>query len=177
MRCRGWRSQRGATRLELSLVVIIASLVLTAVLWRVEGLLAAVENARVQQEVGGLRAAVSLRALGDIVEGRRDRLAQLPGSNPVPLLEQPLVGYVGEMDVAPKSARPTSWYYLRRSGTLVYRVRYHETPGGPLEGRLQLAYRIDPVCEDGNGNGRCDPDESVVSARLVEVGGDAEKVF
>jgi general secretion pathway protein G len=113
-------------------------------LGRVRRLQVEVERLNVQATVDSLRTAVLLAAVGGDARGRT---APASGGNPVRLLREQTglapAGYLGELDDPdPAAIAPGSWYFDRRQGFLIYRVRRGDALDSPLDGPPRLRWRL-----------------------------------
>ncbi len=167
----GRRASRGFTLLELVIVICVIGLLTVIGARRLLALRVEAERAALTQVVGGLQAAVSLEMLSRVSRGEDDALADLADSNPMDLLVEPPWSYLGELDGPdPARVKPGRWYFDRRSGQLVYRVRYADRFRSALPGPARAAFRVELVWDDRNGNGRFDPGvDGVAGARLRRV--------
>lgn len=138
-------------------VILVCILVLTA-LNRLWDLRATVERATVEYQVGALRSALAMHFAALIVNADQQGLLQLPGSNPMQLLNQRPGNYLGELDgVDPATLEPGNWYFDRRHRVLVYLVKnaYFFRPFGSAAPQVRWAVHLDFA--DENRNGRYEP--------------------
>ena len=67
--------------------------------------------------------------------------------------------YFGETDRdSPAKVPPGNWYFDRRDGELIYKLRQAAYLRTDLTGPSRIRFRIDVLFQDNNGNGRYDPD-------------------
>jgi len=149
--------QKGFTLLELVMVIVVIAILATVALDRFWSLQVAAERAMIQQVTGNIRSALGMEVARFALDGRVGELPQLDGSNPMLLLAQTPVGYLGE--VSPDSAEITeaSWYFDPNSQTLNYRVSYGENFDSHLEQPALLRWRIHLIYQDHNHNQQLDP--------------------
>jgi hypothetical protein len=104
------------------------------------------ERAQVEATVRNLNSALQYEVAHRIAAGQENTIAELAGANPVPWLQAPLPGYLGEVAVAPSETTRGSWFFDRSRGELVYRPvlsRHLEGAGSPplLKWRIQRPQR------------------------------------
>lgn len=112
---------RGFSLFELAVTVsiigVLASVLLSRVLWyREEAEKAAMENV-----VGVLRSALSMKAGQLIAQGKQQDLSKLLTINPMDLLAQKPANYIGEAD-SPQNGKISrgNWFFDRKKLLLVY---------------------------------------------------------
>jgi general secretion pathway protein G len=144
--------------LELVIVVVLIGGLTTLAAKRLLVLRTEAERAALIQVLGGLRAAVSLEMLTRISGGRDAELGELVGSNPMEMLVEPPRSYVGAFDAPdPSTMPPGRWYFDRSEKVLVYRVRYAERFESELTAPPRVAFRVEVVFDDRNGDGSYQP--------------------
>jgi len=147
-------SQRGFTLLELAVVVSIISILAVFALNRYYKLLVDVERTSMNHDIGVMRSAVSLQFADHYVRGDMVGLKQLIGSNPMELLAEKPVNYLGEvLHSRQADIEPGNWYFDPAAQTLVYLVKnqlYFETA---LEGRARARFKIFPVYSEKQQGG------------------------
>ena len=148
----------GFTMLELVVVIIIISILGLFAMNRFWSLRIAAERASVKQVTGNIRSALGMEVARYALDNRLAELPRLDGSNPMLLLAQTPVGYIGES--APDAAAITdgSWYFDPGTRTLNYRVSYRKNFDGRPEALPPHRWRITLVYRDRNNNQRFDPD-------------------
>jgi len=164
-----WRA--GVTLLELVIVIALIGVLTTVAARRLLVLRADAARAALSQRLGGLRAAVSLEMLTRISGGRDAELGELAGSNPMEMLVEPPRSYVGAFDAPDPSAMPPGrWYFDRSEKLLVYRVRYADRFESELAAPPRVAFRVELVFDDRNGDGRYQPGvDGTTGARIRAV--------
>jgi general secretion pathway protein G len=149
--------QRGATLLELGLVLVLVTIFVTIATLRIWELRLAAERTGVESTLGTLRSALSNETMVRALQGGLAQIARLDRTNPMALLERPPANYLGEFDGRdPGPPDGYQWYFDTGQGTLVYRVANREILAGVETGpelRFQVRFRF----EDQDGNGRFDP--------------------
>lgn len=116
--------QGGFSLLELAVVVSIVGILAGMLLSRVDLFQDKAEIAAMDNVVGTLRSALSMRASQLIVQGKKDELSKLTTINPMDLLAQKPANYAGEY-YSPQKVKisPGNWYFNRKEFLLVYITR------------------------------------------------------
>ncbi len=139
-------SQRGFTLLELAVVVSIISILAVFALNRYYKLLVDVERNTMVYNLGAMRSAIGMQFVDHYVRGDMVGLKQLIGSNPMELLAEKPVNYLGVVLPSQQAdIEPGNWYFDPAAQALVYLVKnqlYFETA---LEGRVRARFKIFPV--------------------------------
>jgi len=152
------RHGRGFSLLELVIVIVIISLLLTFAIDRLLLLRVEAERVAMQQTLGSLRSGLSIGVAELISRGRPMDAAKSVGSNPMNRLAEKPDNYLGELyGPDPAALEPGSWYFDSRDRVLVYLVRNAEYFSSPLPGPARARFAIRPDFDDRNGNGRYDP--------------------
>ncbi|WIM05199.1 MAG: hypothetical protein OHM77_10900 [Candidatus Nitricoxidivorans perseverans] len=133
--------QGGLTRLEFSVTVAVIGAIATVFLAKVLEAQELGERAKVEATVRNVQAGLRWAMAEALMRGEEDRVAELPGSNPVRWLERPPAGYLGEFDGVSAAASSGAWYFDRRRAELAYRPRLDrhlaiEDGGGELRWRI-----------------------------------------
>lgn len=141
--------QAGFTLLELTVVVVVISVLFLFAYQRYLDLLVDVEKASVEQTLGILRSAVGMTVARKIVDGNPQMLRNLEGTNPVDLLSQVPKSYLGE-DVDSETLKENTgvWYFDRTRGLLVYQVKNIEAFYSEIPGLKQARFRLVAVYDD-----------------------------
>jgi hypothetical protein len=114
--------------LELVVVVAIVGFLASVAVERLLRYAELAEKGAMEQTVGALKSALSLRFAAFYVQGRVDSIQALSGENPMEWLAEKPAGYLGVLRAPPLAdlERP-SWYYDSGVRQLVYvprRTRY-----------------------------------------------------
>lgn len=159
--------QQGFTLLELVIVIIIISTLLALAIDKLMKLQVQAERSAMQTIIGHLQSAISMTISEHIVRDDIPGLDRYIASNPMDLLADPPVNYVGQHPGLPKNIESASWWYDTTSHTLYYQVKNHEhfqTDG--LE-RDVVKLKLLPVYVDNNRNGRYDRRDTLKGLRLA----------
>lgn len=165
------RKRDGFSLLELVIVVVLISFLVTLAISRLLAVQVDAERVTMETVTGTLRSAIGMKVAESIVKYQVPGLAKLAGSNPMDLLAETPHNYLGEFDgVDPATLQDGSWYFDKRAKTLDYLVRNKGffTGGAPNPPRARFAVRL--VYADRNGNGVFDPGvDEVQGLRLSPV--------
>jgi len=152
----GRRLQSGFSILELVVVIVLMSVLLTLGIDRLLAMKAQAERTGMDQVLGSIRSGLTIRMAEMAVRARLPQGAALAGKNPIAVLADPPHNYVGELfGVDPRSVPAGSWYFDLRDGTLCYvpeSAEYFQSTLTPPRAR----FRVEVVFDDTNGNGRYD---------------------
>lgn len=135
------RACRGFSRFELTIAVIVVSLValpLIATLMRYQGV---AERLRMENDVRDMQTFLNLKLLDLMLTGDKAGVAQLVNSNPIRLLERVPMDYQGEVADAEKSPA-SGWIFDRGRHELVYRPKSFSFPYRGGEGH-ELRWRLE----------------------------------
>ncbi len=149
--------QNGFTLLELVVVIVLIAILGLFALDRFWSLRVAAERAMVAQVAGNIRSALGLEVVRYALDNRLADLSRLDGSNPMLLLAQTPIGYIGETSMDPARITEGSWYFDPDTKTLNYHVTYRENFGGPRKALALIRWRITFVYRDRDHNQRFDP--------------------
>lgn len=134
---------RGFSLLELVVSLTLAAILVGVFLDRALFYREQAEKSAMEQVALDLRASVNLRVAELILENRFGELAALPEHNPMDLLGQKPVNYLG---VLPRAAgaeiRPGSWYFDKFSKEVVYYVDSGRYFAPDDKGRMRVAWRV-----------------------------------
>lgn len=160
---------RGFTLFELIVVISIISVLFVFAAERLMKLAVQAERASVQQMTGIIRSALAMRIAAHVARGTVPELAALANGNPMDLLADTPDTYLGELDHPdPATIEGGHWYFDTRTHLLVYRVLNEKEFETRLPGPKRIRWRLEPVFEDRNGNGRFDPDrDTLVGLKLA----------
>lgn len=149
--------QNGFTLLELVVVIALISILGLFALDRFWSLRAASERAAIAQVTGNIRSALGLEVARYALDNRLAKLARLDGSNPMRLLAQTPIGYIGETSRDAARIAEGSWYFDPGTKTLNYHATYRKNFDGPPEDLPLIRWRIRLAYRDRNHNRRFDP--------------------
>lgn len=165
------RVGRGFSLLELTVVIIIVSLLAVIAIARLLAIQVDAERVTMESVVGTLRSALGMAVAEAIVRQNLRALETLEGTNPMERLAELPTNYLGVFEQPdPASFEDGHWYFDKQAGELVYLVRNtaHFSGGTDNPPRARFAVRL--VYADRNGNGRYDSGvDSVEGLRLAPV--------
>ncbi len=161
--------QSGFSLLELLIVIIIISALLGFAIERLLKLQVQAERSAMQSLIGTLQSSIALTISEHIAKDRIPELKKFINSNPMALLANTPVNYLGSFKNRPESPEPANWWYEQNSQTLVYFVlnqEYFSTDSkDPGQNRL-AKFKIMAVYDDNNSNGRFDRNDTLKGLRL-----------
>ena len=138
--------------LELTIVVIIISVLFAIAVDKLLKAKAMAEQAAVTRNIGNLRSALGMQVARHFARGQMDAIFSMAGSNPIDLAVRPPANYAG-VQIDPAAVAVQSWYFDPEAGALVYRVEFDEGFESSLEGPARARFRIELFYKDLNGNG------------------------
>lgn len=162
-------NQRGFTYLELVIVIIIISTLLYFAIDRLLKLQVAAEQAAMQQTIGILQSALALTIAEHIARDDIPGLKKYVNTNPMALLAEVPVNYQGEQPQAQADFSLGNWYYHKERKVLIYQVlnpEYFTVNGTPANA---AEFKIIPVYDDNNRNGRFDDRDTLKGLSLKAV--------
>ena len=161
------QQQEGFSLLELVVVIIIISVLLAIAIDRLMKLQVVAERAAMETVIGHLQSAIGLTISEHIAKDRIPELNNYIDSNPMALLADTPVNYLGSFPGKPKNMETGSWWYDTNSRTLVYHVGNPQNflSEGPENGLAK--FKIRPVYDDNNHNGRFDNGDTLVGLKLT----------
>ena len=144
------RASAGFTLLELVIVIILVIVLFSVAAWRLLPLRGQAEAAHVAATIGAMRSALGLAVAERVVRDGPTSVADLTGSNPVDLLDEPPAQYLGPRSQAePRESPGGFWYFDDESGELVYQVQYvrylHQAPEAPVRLRWEISVDTGPA--------------------------------
>jgi prepilin-type N-terminal cleavage/methylation domain-containing protein len=163
------RRIEGFSLLELIVVVVLVSVLLSVAIERLLVLQARAEHAAAGQVLDSLRSGLTIRVAELIAKGRVGEVSALAGSNPMDRLSERPANYLGEL-FGPDAAelRAGYWYFDSRDRLLVYLVDNAEYFRSALSAPARARFAVVPDFDDANGNGRFDPGvDAIRGIRLV----------
>lgn len=145
------RRQHGFSLLELSVVVVVWTVVLGVFLERLTFYQEAAEHARFESELQIFKTGLQLRMAELISKNREKEARQLENENPARWLDKPPATYAGEY---PSRPEPGNWYYDSFARELVYVVnqnRFLKTQDSrqPPQLRFRVQIRYQPIDAPG----------------------------
>lgn len=118
------KRQHGFTLFELAIAVAVIGVLAAVLLSRVRLYQEEAERVAMENVVGVLRSALSMRAGQLVAQGKQQDLSKLLTINPMDLLAQKPANYLGEFNT-PQKAKISqgNWYFNRKKLLLVYIAR------------------------------------------------------
>lgn len=160
--------QGGFSLLELAIVVSIIGILAGMLLSRVDLFQDKAEIAAMENVVGTLRSALSMKASQLLVQGKKAELSKLTTINPMDLLAQKPANYAGEY-YSPQKVKisPGNWYFDRKQFLLVYITRTGAT--FQVAKPRQFRYRIELIrdMDDAKGPNTAGTSESTTIEGIV----------
>ena len=152
----GLRSRRGFSLLELVVVIVLISVLLTLGIERLLIMKAQAERTAMEQVLSSIRSGLTIRLAELAVRSRLPQAAAMAGKNPFNVLSEKPPNYLGELlRPDPGTLARGNWYFDLQEGALCYLPESEEF----FESRLEpprARFRIAPVFDDVNKNGRYD---------------------
>lgn len=149
---------QGFSMLELVVVIVIIALLMAVAVSKYLALAVDAERVAMENVLGSLRSAVSLKMTEAILRGNIGNLWQLETSNPMERLAEVPSNYIGQLDNPdPASVKGGAWYFDLNERALIYRVRNESNFQTDLAGPPRARFGIRIVFEDRNGNSQFDP--------------------
>lgn len=150
------RSQRGFSLLELIVVIVLISVLLTLGIERLLVMKAQAERIAMEQVLSSVRSGLTIRLAELAVRSRLPQAAALAGKNPLNVLSEKPQNYLGELfGPDPWTLPRGNWYFDLQEGALCYIPESEEFFQSQFEPR-RARFRIEPVFDDVNKNGRYD---------------------
>jgi prepilin-type N-terminal cleavage/methylation domain-containing protein len=159
--------QRGFSMLELLVVIIIISLLLAVAIDRLLKVQVVAERAAMETIIGHLQSAISLTIGEHVAQDRIPELQRFIDSNPMALLADTPVNYLGSFPARPTKVETASWWFDEGAQTLVYQTgnpEYFVVENGE---KGHAKFKIRPVYDDINTNGRFDRGDKLVGLKLT----------
>lgn len=118
------RSSNGFTLIELTVAIIIISVLMGLLLNRVSYYREQAEKAAMEQVVGAIQSALTLQYSQVMTRGKPSDLTALAQDNPINWLQKKPHNYAGEFyDPAPRVVESGNWLFDLKSRDLIYVVR------------------------------------------------------
>jgi hypothetical protein len=112
--------QRGASRLELAVVVAVFGALATVFLERTLYYQEYAEMVAMEMTVANLRTGLRYRVAELLLQDKVSEIPTLADANPMDWLQTRPENYIGELDSAPEEERRGAWYFDRGRRELVY---------------------------------------------------------
>ncbi len=161
--------QSGFTILELVVVICIISTLLYFAFDRLWKLQVTAEQAVVDQTVGNLQSALALTIAEHIAHADIAGLRSYVDSNPIRLLAQTPLNYHGYLTGMHSELPGGAWYFRTDTKSLIYKVDNAEYFSSPDNDLAQIEFKIFPVYDDNNHNGRFDAGDTLKGLTLRSV--------
>jgi type II secretory pathway pseudopilin PulG len=135
--------QYGFTRYELTVVIIIFSVLTAVLLNRLQYYQEYAERTAVDVTVRNIRNGLRLQVADLMMQDRMSETAKLLKQNPITWLEQPPLNYIGEL-YAPRdnAIPPGSWYFDLAERHLIYLPSTSGFFDYPLKRNQLIRYRV-----------------------------------
>jgi general secretion pathway protein G len=151
------RKGSGFSLLELVIVIVLISVLLAVAIERLLAMKAMAERSAIEQVVGTMRSAITIRLAELAIRGKLSDATSLAGTNPMLLLSERPQNYLGELFAPnPASLAAGHWYFDSRDGVLCYLVESADYFQSGLPGPARVRFSIQPVFDDVDRNGRYD---------------------
>jgi general secretion pathway protein G len=135
--------QRGAGLLEFAVAVAVIAILILILLQRVFYYQGEAERVAIQQTVANVRTALEIKVVEGKLPGRSINLVDLAEENPLNLLKNKPVNYVGEF------FQPTdvdigkgNWCFDRRDKSLIYLLNNGNSFGDAQSKRLKFKVKL-----------------------------------
>ena len=163
------RNAHGFSLLELLVVIIIISTLLGFAIEKLLKLQVQAERSTMEAMIGTLQSAIALTISEHIAKDRIPELRNYLNSNPMALLSNTPINYLGSYDTSPANPEPASWWFEQKNHELVYFVLnndYFSTDSGQSR---HAKFKITAVYDDNNTNGQFDRGDTLKGIRLKPV--------
>ncbi len=155
------RTCRGFSLLELVIVIVLISVLLAIAIDRLLLTKARAESTAMEQMVGTLRSAITIRVAELIARARVGEVAALVRSNPMRLLAERPRNYLGELFGPDASIlHAGNWFFDARDHALCYLVESTDYFESGLPPPARACFAVEPIDPAG---------ETLRGVRLVEV--------
>lgn len=151
------REQSGFTLLELTVVIVVISILGFFALDRLFILQAKAEQVAAEQVIGVLQSAANLTLAKYVISSDARAMRALEQSNPMELLVEKPKNYAGERTspgVSPEL--DGKWFWDKSSRTLVYQVQNIDYFQSSVPGLARVRFKLRIVYTDNNHNDRFD---------------------
>lgn len=163
-------ARAGFSLLELVVVIVLISVLLSVAIERLLVIRAKAERAAMEQVIGSLRSGLQIRVAELVAKNRIEEVVALTGSNPMLRLAEAPERYLGELfGPDPGVLQPGSWYFDSRDHALVYLIESADFFESALPPPPRARFTVEPIFEDVNGNGHFDVGvDAVRGVRLAQ---------
>ncbi|QAU34271.1 type II secretion system protein [Janthinobacterium sp. 17J80-10] len=135
--------QRGFSRLELMVVVLVFGILAAVLLERLRFYQEMAEKARMEYTVSRIKSGLRLRMAGLLVAGRAQEYSTLAKQNPIEWLDDKQENYAGEFaSEKGQHALPGTWNFDRTDRMLVYSVQHGAHFQPDSTGRKQVRLKV-----------------------------------
>lgn len=128
------KKQQGFTLLELVVVIIVISILSLFAIDRLLTIRIAAERAAIKQVVGTIKSALGIEVARLALAGKMSAVAKLDKTNPLNLLSQKPVNYLGEKENGDHLRDTGVWYFDKKQKSLIYNVIYSDNFTTELKG-------------------------------------------
>ena len=163
-------TQTGLSLLETVFAVMLISVLIVFFFGRIVRLSVDIERENMSQTLNFLQVALRMEMFSHVMHGRLQDLPDLEASNPMTLLAQAPVNYLGEFARPDASRMPRGrWYFDTAQRVLVYRVLNETHFSGGATGVAHARFQVELKFDDANGNGTYDLNEDAQGVALIPV--------
>ena len=161
----------GFSLFELLVVIVIVSILMVIAISRLLALQVDAERVVMESVVGAIRSGLGIKVAQAIVKQNVNSLPEYENSNPMNLLAEVPVNYLGEFEAPdPYALEKGSWYFDRSSRMLIYIVDNTAYFSGGVAEPSRARFKIRVVYTDANGNGIYDSGiDAIEGLRLAVV--------
>ena len=143
------RASRGFSLLELVLVIALISVLLAIAIDRLLLVKARAESTAMEQVLGTLRSAMTIRVAELVARGRIAEVATLARTDPMLLLAERPQNYLGELFGPDASTLEVgNWFFDTRDRVLCYLVESTDYFESGLSAPARACFAIEPVSVD-----------------------------
>jgi prepilin-type N-terminal cleavage/methylation domain-containing protein len=144
--------QRGFSLFELAITVAIIGVLAGVLLSRLRLYQEEAERVAMDNVVGVLRSALSMKHGQLVAQGKQDDVSKLLTINPMDLLAQKPANYLGELNPQQKEKISRgNWYFNRKKLLLVYIARTGAT--FRVSEKKQFSYKVELLSDMDGANG------------------------
>jgi prepilin-type N-terminal cleavage/methylation domain-containing protein len=156
-------NQRGFTLLELTVVILVSSVVGVVALNYYYKLMVDIESTTVERDLSAVRSAIGLQIAAHYAAGKMAELENWTGGNPVELLVEPPGNYRGVIAGLGSQLKTGSWYFDKSRGVLLYLVRNRFYFESELDDPARAEFQLEALFGERRQGG---PDSYVSGLRL-----------